>query len=86
MPILMYATAPGGRRNRSCDANCYGVRRVSMTKCTCVCGGINHGVGLSKARENTRALHGDSYWREKHKGIKFAEAQLRLALEVAKAN
>jgi hypothetical protein len=51
-----------------------------MGKCTCVCGGANHGVGLSKAVENTRALQGEVYWREKHREIKFAEAQLLLML------
>jgi hypothetical protein len=34
-----------------------------------------------KAIENTLALRGDSYWREKHKKIKFADMQLLLDLQ-----
>jgi hypothetical protein len=83
MATLMYVTGRGGRRKRSCDANCYGVQRIRMTKCNCVCGGANHGVGFSKAIENTQALQGDSYWREKHKKVKFADMQLLLDLELA---
>jgi hypothetical protein len=33
-----------------CDANCY---NATKTTCTCICGGLNHGVGLQKARQNT---------------------------------
>ena len=34
-----------------CDAKCY----LAKTKrCTCCCGGMNHGAGLKKAMENTQ--------------------------------
>lgn len=33
-----------------CDARCYG---ATHEDCNCVCGGINHGVGEQKARNNT---------------------------------
>lgn len=35
-----------------CDANCY---NATEPKCTCICGGVNHGVGYPQARENTQA-------------------------------
>jgi len=37
-----------GRR----DARCYNAERP---ECECVCGGMNHGAGLSRAVDNTRA-------------------------------
>lgn len=37
-----------------CDANCHDAKNP---KCTCICGGVNHGVGLSKAVENIRAVY-----------------------------
>ena len=36
-----------------CDAKCYEAHEL---KCTCICGGRNHGVGLQKALENTAEL------------------------------
>jgi len=38
---------------RRCDAKCY---ESTSAKCDCVCGGKNHGAGLSKAIDNTREL------------------------------
>jgi hypothetical protein len=35
-----------------CDERCYG---ATHPDCDCVCGGKNHGVGLSKATDNTQA-------------------------------
>jgi len=32
-----------------CDANCHDAKH---DKCTCICGGLNHGFGLARAREN----------------------------------
>lgn len=34
-----------------CDAKCYDATGDS---CQCICGGANHGAGLSKARDNVR--------------------------------
>lgn len=34
-----------------CDAHCYNAR---WPECTCICHGKNHGVGLSRAMDNTR--------------------------------
>jgi len=36
-----------------CDANCYNAKG---TKCTCVCAGINHGLGRNQAINNTVQL------------------------------
>lgn len=36
-----------------CDARCYNAEHPD---CACVCGGRNHGVGLSRALDNTRVL------------------------------
>jgi len=33
-----------------CDAKCY---NATEPECDCICGGINHGAGLRKARQNT---------------------------------
>jgi len=35
-----------------CDARCY---EATTPDCDCVCGGMNHGAGRSRAIENTRA-------------------------------
>lgn len=37
------------RRIRKCNAGCY---NAHGDVCHCICGGINHGVGLEKALEN----------------------------------
>lgn len=52
MATLLAVIRPGGRTQR-CDARCYDAHE---TACECVCGGLNHGVGLAAARENTREL------------------------------
>jgi len=39
-----------------CDANCHDAKHT--TKCTCICGGKNHGVGFEDARENIGELVG----------------------------
>lgn len=36
-----------------CDSRCYDSKKP---KCVCVCGGRNHGVGLSQARLNTESM------------------------------
>ncbi|WP_422446013.1 hypothetical protein [Thermoanaerobacterium sp. DL9XJH110] len=39
----------GGHRRR-CDARCY---NGHGNRCTCICGGANHGKGLQQAMQNT---------------------------------
>lgn len=36
-----------------CDASCYA---GTKTVCDCICGGVNHGVGLEVALANTAAM------------------------------
>ena len=50
MTLIEVATSDSRRR---CDARCYHARGGH---CDCVCGGANHGVGLARAVENTRAM------------------------------
>ncbi len=52
MTALMKATTikSGQKRLSVCNAYCYGAKNKN---CTCSCGGINHGIGLQKAIENT---------------------------------
>lgn len=38
---------------RNCDSKCYDAKGK---KCVCCCGGLNHGVGLKQAQENTQQL------------------------------
>jgi len=49
MVTLISHKLPGGRR-RSCSARCYNAKGFN---CRCICHGLNHGVGLTKAVENT---------------------------------
>ena len=40
-----------------CDARCY---NATSSKCNCICGGANHGIGFIKARTNmTDKLQGE---------------------------
>lgn len=43
-----------------CDARCH---EATQPKCKCICGGRNHGVGLTQARENTKKIS-DVYIKE----------------------
>jgi hypothetical protein len=45
--IAVYTS--GGCLGR-CDARCY---NANEPRCTCICGGVNHGAGEAKATENT---------------------------------
>lgn len=50
MSCLIYASNSSGCTGK-CDANCY---NATGPECDCICGGMNHGVGLKKAEQNTR--------------------------------
>ena len=41
---------------RRCDAKCH---NAVTSLCTCICGGLNHGVGKVQAIKNTREIVGD---------------------------
>ncbi len=46
--ILM--TVGNSEGERRCDAKCY---NATSKNCGCICGGMNHGVGLKQAKANT---------------------------------
>jgi hypothetical protein len=39
--------------HRHCDDKCY---NATGSHCTCICGGVNHGKGLSKAVNDTKEI------------------------------
>jgi len=51
MTTLIAAYKSDGRCIGRCDANCY---NAHDTRCTCICGGANHGIGFHNALQNTR--------------------------------
>jgi len=50
---IMISPLSPGRRRRSCNARCHDAK---FAKCTCICAGMNHGVGLQQARDNVEQL------------------------------
>ncbi|MCZ7544885.1 MAG: hypothetical protein M5R40_15785 [Anaerolineae bacterium] len=52
MTTLIAVYDSEGCRGR-CDARCYNAKG---DKCTCVCGGMNHGAGPQRAMQNTQDL------------------------------
>ena len=59
-PVLMRAKTsiqarPGSKKRQSCGSRCYNAKNP-VEHCVCPCAGINHGVGLAKAVENTKAM------------------------------
>jgi hypothetical protein len=54
-----------------CDANCQDATSPAHT-CDCICGGMNHGVGLKKAQDNTTQYANDwmNKWEKEHQGDK----------------
>jgi len=61
----VYITGMGPLWQRRCDAGCYNATTI---KCQCICGGVNHGVGLEKARANTKDITDEQIIKE---DIKF---------------
>lgn len=51
--ITVYIAGMGRKWQRRCDARCH---RATKPRCRCVCGGVNHGVGLGQAVINTRQI------------------------------
>ena len=45
----------GSGPTRRCDATCHKAKRPA---CRCICGGMNHGVGLQQAQANTQETYG----------------------------
>ncbi|MDD3493032.1 MAG: hypothetical protein PHZ19_06020 [Candidatus Thermoplasmatota archaeon] len=52
MTLLEQRAGDGSLIGR-CDARCY---NADGPDCDCICGGRNHGAGLSQALENTREM------------------------------
>jgi len=50
MTTLLIARSKDGKRTRTCNARCYNAKGK---RCTCICGGKNHGVGYDQALDNT---------------------------------
>lgn len=51
MPALLTVIHDG--KVEHCDERCYNAKHE---KCTCICGGKNHGVGFRKALENVMKM------------------------------
>jgi len=56
MAVLMSCESSDGEK-RVCDARCYNAKHA---RCSCVCLGQNHAVGLEQALDNTRE-HAESW-------------------------
>lgn len=50
MATLIIARKADGSLLGRCDSKCHNAKGF---KCTCICGGMNHGVGLNQAIHNT---------------------------------
>ena len=64
-----------------CDAKCY---EAECEVCNCICGGVNHGVGLSKAQDNTRKYADE--WIEKYKEENGADVKGEINIELLQLN
>lgn len=51
MTTLIEAKTLDGRIIGRCDARCYNAKGK---KCTCICGGLNHGAGFSNAVRSSK--------------------------------
>lgn len=61
-----------------CDAKCY---LASEPDCECICGGVNHGAGLQRARNQTAELARD--WVKEYaarRGLSEYEARVQAEL------
>jgi len=53
MATLLSAYTHAGKLIGTCDARCYDGK---PGRCSCVCGGVNHAVGLQQAAYNTLTI------------------------------
>jgi alpha-galactosidase/6-phospho-beta-glucosidase family protein len=60
---LIEVRGSDGKLIGACDAKCY---LAEEERCECVCGGINHGVGLERAIDQMKGLMKDltERWKE----------------------
>lgn len=61
---------PGEKHKGSCNAQCYNAK---SEHCTCTCNGLNHGVGLDKAIENTVKM-----MQETHEDVEYNKVLIDL--------
>lgn len=59
-----------------CDAKCYNAKDE---RCTCICGGANHGAGKSQAMLNCEALWRD--WLDDYEAMKEQDARVERLVE-----
>jgi len=60
-------------RTRKCNWQCYDAK---SSQCRCQCNGLNHGIGLERARENFRKL--GLVWNESRvKRVTFSKRRKR---------
>ena len=76
MPSLIISPVPGKKRPRTCNSQCHYAKHPT---CCCVCGGVNHQVGLEKAIENTRILMGVIL--EANSSVRFSKVVQQLKLK-----
>lgn len=62
----------------ACGSRCFNADR---TRCWCICGGMNHGVGLERATDNTRAHCAE--WAARAGADAARPVTFEVALEVA---
>jgi predicted GTPase len=84
MTVLMSVQFGNGKKGK-CDSRCYDAIRPD---CSCVCGGINHGVGYLQAKQNIeKIVDGDSEaWDELRAKVReqYPEAEADLILNAYK--
>jgi hypothetical protein len=75
MTTLIIAKKRDGRVVGRCDARCHTAKNP---KCTCICGGLNHGVGTPQAIENTQGFALNAHYAESGTSISIRKPQLTL--------
>lgn len=63
-----------------CDVNCWG---GSDTRCECLCTGLNHGVGIDQAAEQTRRMMAEWIFAQDQHGIIFDGIEIGIAVQHA---
>jgi alpha-galactosidase/6-phospho-beta-glucosidase family protein len=71
---LIEVRGSDGKLIGTCDARCY---LAEEEGCECVCGGINHGVGLERAIDQTKDLVEDLTERWKNGEGMLAQVRVR---------
>ena len=77
--MTLISVHEGDRCKRRCTAKCYEAKKE---KCSCCCGGMNHGRGLQKAKDLTlsEADNIATRWDLKHPGEKMVIKPMQLEL------